>query len=158
MHQKTQYISNVTNPIKFSLGMLKHLPSLFFWGVKVKALSEDKSEVSIKHRWSNKNPFGSIYFSALAGSAELSTGILVQLHIQGTAQYSMLVVESTAKFLKKAKGEITFICDQGVFVKESIEKLNAENPSGTFVLYSKAIDDSGTEIANFSYVWSVKKK
>jgi hypothetical protein len=156
--QKIKYIKKITNSFIFSFGMLKHLPSLFFWGVRVKALTQESSTVTIKHGWTNKNPFGSIYFSALAGAAELSTGILVQLHIQGNASYSMLVVESTAQFLKKAKGTILFICDQGSLVQQSIDQLNVHEPSNSFVLHSKAIDESGIEVGHFTFTWSVKKK
>jgi Domain of unknown function (DUF4442) len=158
MGKKSVYISRITNSFTFSLGMLKHLPSLFFWGVKVKALDEKNSTVLIKHGWSNKNPFGSIYFSALTGAAELSTGILVQLHIQNDNAYSMLVVASSANFLKKAKGTISFTCSQGDLVKDTIASLTESSPTASFTLDSAATDETGTIIGTFTYTWSVKKK
>lgn len=158
MSKKSLYISRITNSLTFSLGMLKHLPSLFFWGIKVHSLDEKCSEVRIKHRWSNKNPFGSIYFSALTGAAELSTGVLVQLHIQDDNSYSMLVVASSAQFLKKAKGTVKFTCTQGDMVKNAIASLTDSAPTTSFVLESTANDESGTIVGTFSYTWSVKKK
>jgi hypothetical protein len=158
VNKKEKYIKNITNPILYGAAMLKMLPSLFFWGVKVKSLTEEASIVTIKHNWRNQNPFGSVYFSALNGAGELSTGVLVQMHCQGNDSYSMLVVASSAAFIKKAKGRISFFCNDGQMVKEIIDKLDVNHPSVSFTLRANAVDEVGDEVANFTFTWSVKKR
>ena len=138
--------------------MLHRLPSLVFWGVRVKALNEVGCTVVMKHRWTNQNPFGSIYFSALNGAAELSTGLLCQLHLQGTSSFSMLVVGSKSTFTRKAKGRIRFICEEGNMVSDAIYKLTEAGMSTTFVLHSTAFNEEGQELANFEFTWSVMRK
>ncbi len=73
------YRDAIVHPLKYRFYMLWRLPSLIFWGVKVARIDETASTVTLKHKWTNQNPFGSVYFSALNGAAELSTGILVQV-------------------------------------------------------------------------------
>jgi hypothetical protein len=151
-----KFIANISNGLKFFLFKWLNLPSLAFWGVKLGSMGKDKCEVKIRHGWSNKNPFGSLYFSALAGSAELSTGLPVLWATQGS-DYSMLVVGSTATFTKKAKGTITFTCDQVNQVFDKLAKLE-KGASTEFDLTSVGKDEAGDVIGNFSFHWSIKKR
>ena len=152
------YRRALMHPVKYRFYMLWRLPSLIFWGVKVSNINETTSTVTMKHRWTNQNPFGSIYFSALNGAAELSTGILVQAAIQGKNPFSMLVVESKASFYKKAKGIITFKCSQGDEVQNTIDALNSEGGDSTLWLSSKATNEAGELIGEFAFKWALKKK
>ncbi|WP_332912763.1 DUF4442 domain-containing protein [Algoriphagus boritolerans] len=93
--------------------MLIKLPSAVFWRLKIKTLNTEKCEVTIPYFWRSQNPFKSIYFAALAGAAELSTGALCQLALAGKGQFSMLVVDFRAEYSKKANSKITFSCNQG---------------------------------------------
>ncbi len=158
MSKKEKFLKQITNPLLYWFSMLLKLPSLVFWGVKLKFLTKEKCTVKLKQSWTNQNPFDSVYFSALNGAAELSTGALVLLHIQNEAQYSMLVVESTSKFLKKAKGRLEFTCIEGNDIERKISELTKESPACTFVANSAATDESGAEVGTFTFTWSVKMK
>jgi hypothetical protein len=155
---QVKYIKSITNSWLAFFYMFQRLPSIAFWGVKVKNLSDKESLITIKHRWTNQNPFGSIYFSALSGAAELSTGVIVQLHLQGRPTFSMLVVHSESFFYKKAKGLIKFECNEGDKVFTLIESLSSSGDSGEIVLNSKAIDENNIEVGNFKFKWSIKRK
>ena len=87
------YQNKMTNPLIFWFAMLVKLPSAVFWRLKVKKLDPSSCEVTIPYFWRTQNPFKSIYFAALAGAAELSTGALCQLAIAGKGSFSMLVVD-----------------------------------------------------------------
>lgn len=152
------YRKAIVHPIKYRFYMLWRLPSLIFWGVKVKSIDEMSAVVAMKHRWTNQNPFGSVYFSALNGAAELSTGILVQASLQGRSPFSMLVVESNAKFHKKAKGKLTFTCIQGGEVTNTINQLDQQGGNTTLWLHSKATNEAGELVGEFSFLWALKKK
>ncbi|MBK8700595.1 MAG: DUF4442 domain-containing protein [Saprospiraceae bacterium] len=152
------YRKKITNPFIYFFFMLWRLPSLIFWGVKVRYLSDAVAIVTIKHKWTNQNPFGSVYFSALNGAAELSTGIMVQSFLQGLGPYSMLVVESNATFVKKAKGRITFTCEEGSRVNGIIYEMEKSGIAQSFWLTSTGTDEAGDVIGKFSFLWSLKKK
>jgi hypothetical protein len=94
------YRKKMLNPFIFWVAMLSKLPSAIFWRLRVKKLDQDKCEVSLPFFWRTQNPFRSIYFAALAGAAELSTGILCQMALAGKGKFSMLVVDFRAEFYK----------------------------------------------------------
>jgi hypothetical protein len=99
-------------------------------------------------------------FWAVQGmAAELSTGALIIMKIQAlNKNVSMLVINNNASFNKKAKGLITFSCDQGNLVDEALEKALATGDGQTLVLTAKGIDLSGDEVSSFDFEWSLKVK
>jgi hypothetical protein len=55
-----------------------------------------------------------MYFAVQAMAAELTTGVLIMQAIQESGQsISMLVLNNKSNFSKKAKGLITFTCEDG---------------------------------------------
>ena len=63
-------------------------------------------------------------FWAVQGmAAELSTGALVMAKIkESNKNISMLVANNKGTFSKKARGRITFTCNDGIIVDEAILK------------------------------------
>lgn len=151
------YQKKMTNPFIFWFAMLLKLPSAIFWRLRVRTLTQEKCEVSIPFFWRSQNPFRSIYFAALAGAAELSTGALCQLALAGKGQFSMLVVDFRAQYSKKANTKITFSCDQGLALFELIESLEP-NQSAQLTMISIGTNTSGEEVARFYVTWSFKRK
>ncbi len=120
-------------------------------------LDREKCLVSITYFWRSQNPFKSIYFAALAGAAELSTGALCQLALAGKGAFSMLVVNFRAEFSKKANTKTTFTCEQGAEVFDLVASLNpGESKQITMVSYGK--NTSGEDVAQFFITWSFKRK
>ena len=79
-------------PAKLTLFTFFKLPSAFWSGVRVKSISPEVCEVTVKHRWFNQNPFNSMYFAVQAMAAEFTTGALVMYHIKESKKnISMLV-------------------------------------------------------------------
>jgi hypothetical protein len=151
------HIKKMTNPVIFWWAMLFKLPSAIFWKLKMKSLSPEKCEVTIPYFWRSQNPFKSIYFAALAGAAELSTGALCQVALAGKGKFSMLVVDFKAEYTKKATEKITFICDQGAELEGLIEQMQ---PGDTrqMLLISTGYNQSGEQVAKFFITWSFKRK
>lgn len=138
--------------------MLK-LPSAWLSGVRVKKINGAKSEVGVKHRWINQNPFNSMYFAVQAMAAELSTGALVMLHIKDSGEkISMLVAQNKAVFTKKATGRITFICKDGELITQAIEKTKISGEGETFWMRSVGYNEEGMEVSTFDFEWTVRKK
>jgi hypothetical protein len=151
------YQKKMCNPIVFWFAMLAKLPSAIFWRLRVKTLSTEKCEVTIPYFWRSQNPFKSIYFAAMAGAAELSTGALCQLALAGRGKFSMLVVNFRAEYFKKANEKITFTCNQGLELFELIERMEV-NGTGQLMMVSSGKSTSGEEVARFYVTWSFKRK
>lgn len=152
-----KYQKRMTNPFIFWFAMLIKLPSAIFWGLKVKTLSTTSCQVSIPYFWRSQNPFKSIYFAALAGAAELSTGAICQLALAGKGQFSMLVVDFRAEYSKKANSEITFTCDQGQELFSLIEAMKTGETS-QLTMVSSGKNTSRETVAKFYITWSFKRK
>ncbi len=145
------------NPFIFWFAMLFKLPTAVFWRLKMIHLDSQKCHVSIPYFWRSQNPFKSIYFAALAGAAELSTGALCQLALAGKGSFSMLVVDFRAEYSKKANTKILFTCEQGA---ELFSLIDALKPGETSQLTMLSIgkNKAGEEVARFFITWSFKRK
>lgn len=140
---------------KFRFFLLKDLPSLFFWGIKIRSIDSEKAEIILPYSWRTKNPFRSIYFSALAGAAELATGLLVLQAVEGK-NMSFLVVGTKGSFMKKATTKTIFVCDEAKQIKEAIEKAISTGEGEVFTLKSSGYNSQNELIAEFEFTWSVR--
>ena len=135
------------------------LPSAWWSGVRITRIEDKLIEVSVRHRWVNQNPFGSIFWAVQGMAAELSTAVFLMKTIKKSKQsVSMLVLKNNAVFIKKAKGLVKFHCNQG---NEAINAVNKAIESGEAVavkLKSLGTDISGDIVSEFEFEWSLKKK
>lgn len=135
------------------------LPSVFWLGIRVKAISEESCTVSVKHRWINQNPFKSLFWAVQGMAAELSTGAMVMSCIKESDQrISMLVANNKASFFKKATGRITFTCNDGLKIKEAIVKTIATREGQTCWVKAEGVNNDGILVSVFEFEWTVKVK
>ena len=128
-------------PWKINLFLLVKLPSAFITGVRVVYLTRDKAMVKVRHSWMSQNPFKSMFWAVQGMAAELSTGALVMNKIhQSGKDISMLVLKNDATFSKKAKGLISFSCNQGHEIDATIAKAIKTGEGQTIWLNSKGIN------------------
>lgn len=133
------------------------LPAAYFTGVRVRSINDESCKVTVRLRWSNKNPFRSMFWAVQGMAAELSTGVLLMRSLsQKNTKASMLVIQTKATFSKKAVGNIIFDCTQGTKISETITAAQKE-PQQVW-LHAKGIDESGDEVCSFSFLWSIKIK
>lgn len=146
-------------PRKINLFMLYKLPSAYFCGVRVQSISDEKAEVKVRHRWINQNPFNSLYWAVQGMASEFASGILVMQEIKKTARkVSMLVTHQEGRFTKKAIGKIIFECNDGIIIKETIQKSIDTGEGQIIHLKTKGFDASGDVVSEFIYEWSIKVK
>ncbi|EOZ98479.1 hypothetical protein A33Q_1133 [Indibacter alkaliphilus LW1] len=158
MNQEAKtYLKRMTNPFIFWWAMFFKLPSAIFWRLRIKSLTLAECTVSIPFFWRSQNPFNSIYFAAMAGAAELSTGALCQLAMAGKGQFSMLVVDFKAEYFKKANQKIAFTCNQGEELNQKIAQLEVGN-TDQLTMVSTGTNPKGEVVAKFFVTWSFKKK
>jgi hypothetical protein len=147
------------SPSKLNTFLFFKLPSAYWCGVRVKSISSEKCVATVKHRWLNQNPFNSIYFAVQAMAAELTTGALVMYQIKKSKRnISMLVANNKGNFTKKAKGRITFSCNEGNLIEEAIQKTIATGEGQTLWLKSIGIDEKGDQVSEMDFEWSVRLK
>lgn len=138
--------------------LLKNLPSAIWWGLKVKSFSPYRTVVEVPFNWKTQNPFRSIYFAALAGAGELSTGLMAGLVARNSGKISMLVTKVEIDFIKKAKSTTTFTCDEGIKIINAVQEAVETGKGVEVVLQSTGVDQSGAIVTKFNITWSFKLK
>jgi hypothetical protein len=159
MSDSTKFLQLINNRFKFGLFLFSKLPSAYFCGVRIKQADENKCEVTVPFKWLSQNPFKSTYFACLSMAAEMSTGVLGLAHIhKRNPAVSMLVVNISGNFIKKAVGKTTFICKDGLVIKQSIEAAILDGEGKTITAKSTGINEQGEVVAEFLITWSFKAK
>jgi|TARA_B110000014_G_scaffold260457_1_gene250247 hypothetical protein len=146
-------------PNKINLFLFLKLPSAYFCGVRLKSLSTQKSITSVKFRWINQNPFGSMFWAVQGMAAELATGALVMKKIRESGKnISMLVASNNATFSKKAKGRIVFTCKDGEKLDSVIDKVLNSKDGQLIMMNAIGFNDEGVEVSSFNFEWTLKLK
>ncbi|MFZ4671183.1 MAG: DUF4442 domain-containing protein [Flavobacterium sp.] len=147
------------SPSKLNTFLFFKLPSAFWSGVRVQAISSEQCIVTVKHRWFNQNPFKSIYFAVQAMAAELTSGALVMMQIKKSKRnISMLVANNNGNFSKKATGRITFTCNDGHLIQDAIQKTIATGEGQTIWMKSIGKNEKGEQVSELNFEWSIKLK
>jgi acyl-coenzyme A thioesterase PaaI-like protein len=99
------------------------IPMLFFIGPRVVELSEKTTIVEIPLNYRTKNHLGAMYFGVLAAGADCAGGLGAMKMIQESGQPVSLVFKNfKAEFLKRAHGNVIFVCKQGVEIRDLVQK------------------------------------
>ena len=156
---RASYLKKVNNSFLYRLFLITKLPVAWISGLKVNKVTSEKAQISIRYKYFNQNPFKSIYFACQAMAAEMSTGLLAMGYIDSYSQeISMLVLGLSCKFTKKATGKIQFVCEEGVLVKEAIQRAVDTNEGILCEMTSKGYDEQGDCVSSFRVTWSFKAK
>ena len=149
---------NIT-PRKLNAYTIFKLPSAFLCGVRTKYIDDEKSIVTVKHKWINQNPFKSMFWAVQGMAAEFSTGALMIGKIQESdKRISMLVTTNNATFTKKATGKITFTCSDGHLIDKAIKNTIATGEGQTIWMQSIGVNEEGIVVSTFNFEWSIKVK
>jgi Domain of unknown function (DUF4442) len=148
-----------TSPFKFRLAMFSQLPLGFWIGMRVRELNENRCVVTVPYKRLNKNPFRSTFWAVLGMAAEMSSGaILTMLTYKQQPSISLLVGHQTGKFLKKAVGLTTFVCESGQAIKAAIVQA-AETGEAVEVLCPViGYNEAKEPICEFTFTWSMKAR
>ncbi len=153
------FVAKISSPIQFGFFLATKLPAAFFVGLKLKSINEETCVITVKHTWFSKNPFNSMYFAAEAMAAEMSIGLLAFGHIfKQDKKVSMLVIKMEANYYKKATGKISFICNHGALIYNSINEAIATGQGKTVTCKAIGENEKGEMVADFNFTWSFKSK
>lgn len=148
-----------TSARKINLFLLFKLPAAYLTGVRVKSINNTQCVTRVRHRWINQNPFNSMFWAVQGMAAELSTGALVMQLIKSQDRpISMLVANNKASFSKKARGVITFSCNDGQKIEETIQKALTSGTGETCWVKAQGVDQDGDVVSEFEFEWTLKPK
>lgn len=138
------------------------IPLIGFVGPKVLEANNQRTVLKVPLNFRTKNHLGVMYFGALAVGSELSIAMLAVKLIQESGEkIDFLFKDYKANFLKRAEGDVHFICDEAHVVVEQINeaKTSDERINRTMKAYAIVPSVSQTErVAEFELTLSVKRR
>lgn len=159
MNEKIEaFRKKMANPFLYGLFLWTKLPAAFWSGLRLKHIDYERAEITIPFKRLTQNPFRSTYFASLSMAAEMATGVLASMAIQGDIPISMLLVKIEGQFSKKAVGITTFTCTDGKSIFEIVEKTRNTGEGVTVDCESIGRNEQGEEVARFQIRWSFKAK
>jgi len=140
---------------------LSKIPLLFYVGVSVKELTPERMVVRIPLQRRTKNHLGSMYFGALCIGADCAPGAFAMYLIhQQPVRISMVFKDFQAEFLKRAEGDVDFICDQGKEIAELVTLATESNErvERQIDVIATVPSLSDDPVARFKLTLSLKKR
>ena len=143
----------------FLFGLLR-IPLIFFCRPTVISISDTRLEVKIKLNRRTKNHLNSMYFGVLSVGADVTGGFLaMKLIRKSKANISLIFKDFHADFLKRAEGDVHFICKEGLAIKNLVElcEKTDERQSLPINITATVPSISNDPIAEFILTLSLKK-
>ena len=138
------------------------IPMLFLASPQVLALTSERAEVRIPLNRMTQNHLHSMYFGVLAIGADCAGGIIAMKLIEDAGEdVSLIFGEFHAKFLKRAEGDVHFICEEGRAVEALVKKAIETGERHTLPVKVVATVPSKSEsepVAEFTLHLSLKKR
>ncbi len=153
-----KYLRLLNKPLMMRLFYLRRLPSLLWWGIRVRECTPYQTKIHLPYGWRTQNPFQSIYFAAQIGAAELSTGLMGMLAIAGRGRISMLVTNIESEFVKKANSRTTFVCEEGQAMIDALQAAIETLEGQKVTVTSVGTQANGEVVSRVRITWSFKVK
>ena len=144
----------------FLFGLTK-IPLILFCRPRAVSISDTRLEVKIKLNRRTKNHLNSMYFGVLSVGADITGGFLAMKFIQASkSQMSLIFKDFHANFLKRAEGDVHFICEDGSAIQELIEvaEKTGERQNLPVNITATVPTLSHEPVATFILTLSIKKK
>lgn len=138
------------------------IPLIGFTGPQIIEANNQRTVLKVPLNFRTKNHLGVMYFGALAVGSELSIAMLaVKLIKESGEKIDFLFKDYKANFLKRAEGDVHFICEEAQVVVDQINeaKNSEERINRTMKAYAIVPSVSQTErVAEFELTLSVKRR
>ena len=149
-----------TNRLIRQFGILK-VPLIWYCRPKVIEHTDEKIEIKIALKRRTRNHLGSMYFGVLAVGADITGGFLAMDPIKESGRNITLIFKDfKADFLKRPEGDVHFICNDGIAVRELVKKATESGERHNYELNIEAsVPSLSTDIvAKFELTLSLKDK
>ena len=148
-------IDKITSPLRFRLWSLFKFPASRFAGLRIDKLDSESCGVSVPGGWRTQNPFKSMYWAIQGMGAERATGGYALAVVNSLGRRTRtLVAAQESKFRKKALGEITFSCEDGVLARKAVEESIQTGSPVSVELKSTGRDAAGDVVSEWVFKWS----
>jgi hypothetical protein len=145
------------HPILFPLGMLNFLPLGFVTGLRVTQFDGNTCSVTAPYKYMNRNPFKTTYWAVLGMAAEMASGaILLSYSKNVSPSVATFVVGCDSKFVNRALGVTTFVCNDGALIKSEVQKASENGEARIFTTATNGYSEDGKLVAEFIFTWSIK--
>ncbi|MDP6163411.1 MAG: DUF4442 domain-containing protein [Candidatus Thioglobus sp.] len=149
-----------TNRLIRLFGLTK-VPMIWYCRPKVIEHTDEKIEIKIPLKRRTKNHLGSMYFGVLAVGADITGGFLAMDPIQESGRKIALIFKDfKADFLKRPEGDVHFICNDGLAIKELVDTVANSTERHNYKLNIEAVvpSISSEVVAKFELTLSLKDK
>ena len=140
---------------------LMRIPLIFFCRPKVVSISDTRLEVIIKLNRRTKNHLNSMYFGVLSVGADVTGGFLaMNLIRKNKSRISLIFKDFYADFLKRAEGDVHFICEDGLAIQNLVEVTEQTGERQNLPVHITATVPSISDepVVKFILTLSLKKK
>ena len=155
-------LENFKSNLFLTLYAWTKIPLIGFCAPRVIEASNERTVLKVPLNFRTRNHLGAMYFGALAIGSELSIAMLAVKQIQASGlKIDFLFKDYKAEFLRRAEGDVHFICDQAQVVVDQINeaKNSTERINRTMTAYAIVPSVSLTEkVATFELTLSVKNR
>jgi len=155
-------LQNLKENLFLSLYAWTKSPLIGFCMPRVIEASSARTVLKIPLGYRTKNHLGAMYFGALAIGSELSIAMLAVKLIQESGErIDFLFKDYKAEFLRRAEGDVHFICEEAQVVVDQINeaKNSTERINRTMTAYAFVKSAGPTEkVATFELTLSVKRR
>ena len=140
---------------------LTRIPLIFFCRPRVIKITETSLEVKIKLKRRTRNHLNSMYFGVLSVGADITGGFLAMEYIRASKSKILLIFKDfQAHFLKRAEGDVHFICSEGNEIRALIKKSGESGERENMPVHITATvpSISPDPVAKFILTLSIKRK
>ncbi len=140
---------------------LARIPLLFYIRPAVADITPERMVVRIPLRRRTRNHLGSMYFAALCAGADCAAGAYAMHFIRRQERRISMVFKSfQADFLRRAEGEVHFICEQGREIAQLVARAAAtgERVEQAFDVIAIVPAHGGEPVATFRLTLSLKRR
>jgi acyl-coenzyme A thioesterase PaaI-like protein len=137
------------------------VPLIFYVNPSVVKLDEKICVIKIPLNRRTKNHLNSMYFGVLATGADLAGGLVAMNEIVSSKKnISLSFKDFHADFLKRAEGDVHFVCTQVEELKKFVQIVSESDERHNFKVQIDAyVPKKGSElVATFTLTLSLKRK
>lgn len=139
---------------------LAKIPLIFYCRPKVISINDKSLIVKIKLNRRTRNHLKSMYFGVLSVGADLTGGFLAMKCIRKMdCRISLIFKDFHADFLKRAEGDVHFLCNDGLQIRKLVENVEKEDKrmSMPVNIIATVPTISPEPVAKFTLTLSLKK-
>ena len=147
---------SLTGRMRFRVFTALSMPAAWFSGLRMEKIDHEICITSLPGGWRTQNPFKTMYWAVQGMGAELTTGAApFAISRSMSERLRMFVVGTEAKFVKRARGRITFTCNDISKARDAIEESLRTGEAIEVDLISYGKDSTGDIVSEWVFKWNL---